>query len=162
MNNSPFLCSIFDLVTHGQAPAIHRHIQVRGSRSGRMADDIFMNLRSFLEVDILVIAWAYLVARKPRKMWPPKNSINMDKNFSHNTLSFFFFLSPPHDDNTFSSDSKGLLFFFLFATSKLIRLIIFPYKAYQNLLPFKPDNTHNGFYSPLVFTPPLLPSLPCL
>lgn len=91
LNNSPFLCSIFDLVTHGQAPAIHRHIQVRGSRSGRMADDIFMNLRSFLEVDILVIAWAYLVARKPRKMWPPKNSINMDKNFSHNTLSFFFF-----------------------------------------------------------------------
>lgn len=128
-----------------------------------MADDIFMNLRSFLEVDILVIAWAYLVARKPRKMWPPKNSINMDKNFSHNTLSFFFFfylhlMMTIH----FLLIRKVYFFFFLFATSKLIRLIIFPYKAYQNLLPFKPDNTHNGFYSPLVFTPPLLPSLPCL
>ena len=41
---------------------------------------------------MFIITVACLGTRKAGKVWPPKNSIFMDKDFSHNTLCFSFFL----------------------------------------------------------------------
>lgn len=47
------------------------------------------------------------------------------------------------------------------ATSNLVRLTVFPSKAYQICFPSEPDNNHNTFYPLLVSIPPPLPSLTC-